>query len=625
MIESFGSQTSNTCEETSLAQTSSCRSTPSLSLGILRRQKSLGQLEGTHNPVMSRSQNCRNSEGAFGAFQQRIRSMLLPSKDSTKFKNNQNVAIASSSESQSSSNTCPQPIADIQRNDNSEEVANNYSFESSISQITEMDNSVEVEDDSFHIRDVCSKWFGQKQSPLNHSFSSQMVSAVNKSSLLSDSPKLSHNMKSTLLEKVMTKDSICQNAYINNTYNENCLTNGWTHQPIDSVNRQQNSTDCHSNYMPTEGHVVVVSGLDCDKNRNTSLTVRSEVWSDSNLGANGMTHINSSPLPTSAYLSLTTNTGHKTSQNEERVESVSSPDHNYKSSSDSGRGTIRSRNIENSIKNNDSNQISPLDLTSLDSDQSLHGIPTDVCNEQNKSNESDIKIVSNNETIEKMQRELQRILEDNHSVQSIEVEVENLSRNFQTRLSVVNESDSWTSNSAAQTPQPQQKATSVKCCEPNVDQKYSTNGLNGTTNTTKAFISKNSKQKCISSEKPIDLYNKPKIICEKTKYQTQRNAKTSQMSNTCPKRRSNERSLYASNKVKQRSHLKSKDRFIQSIDCDILSTTTARDSNYDDLSSEYTANTSLCGTNNDDSYALRKQLQGLETMYSEVSSHYLIS
>ena len=504
----------------------------------------------------------RSSDGAFGAFQQKIRAMLLSSKDSTKTKTNSiNVNhISTENQDQNLRNTCFESTSNSVNADNIEStplpqsLSNNCLPNTSTnSQSFETDNSIDEENDSFYIRDVCSKWFGQKQNAINQSFSSQMVSAVNKTSFLTNSSKLSHNMKSSLSEKVVTKDSICQNTYINGNYDNNSV-NGLSSNPIQSVDRQLSCGDITApNYVPLEGHVVVVSGLECDINRSNSLTVRSEVSSNQMspsvyVPTQIQTHIQSytevqthSPVETDVRpppLEV-----HNVSEIRANIETVSSPEHNYKSSSDSGRGTIRRSAAQNTFKTNSSDGISPLDLTSLDSDQSTHnGVSNDSWLTHNTPIDSPTDKITNNETIEKMQRELQRILSDNHSTQSIEADVQDLSRNFQTRLSVVNESDSWTSNTPSQTPQPQQKPTTTKYCETKGESKYSSKGL---TSTSKTYASNKSNH--FPNELMTNLYNKPKIVSEKQKYSQHRSSKPTQLSNSHSKR--TERSTHHSNKI----------------------------------------------------------------------------
>jgi hypothetical protein len=433
-------------------------------------------------------------------------------------------------------------------------------------------------------------------------------------------------MKSTLYDKVVAKDSICHNVCTNDDSQVSC-TPTLRQQNLSASHyidvRLPSSENCVQTSTPNDQHVVVVSCLESDTTRDNTLTVRSEKPS-----IELMAECND--IPSSTYHGIDINPSTiKMSELHESVDSTGSHDNNYKSSSESGRGTMRS-NLDSAPKNDSPDGISPLDLTSLDSDQSTPGLThltTSVWVKQNSNQDSRLDVVSSNDTIEQMQRELQRILEDG-SVQSSEVEVDELSKSFETRLSVVNESDSWTSNTPPQTPK---TGTLSKFSDSKIENKskINSNGMSASKhnsislkNTSCKMISP-SKPKCITIEKEVIPINKQNISNEKNKYPIQRSSKYQNSTNTSSKR-SNDRSFY--NKGKQRlphPQLKNKERFINLVDCDMVSTTTARDSNYDDLSSEYTANTSFC--DRDDVFSIRKQLQGLENMYSEVNTIHFYS
>jgi hypothetical protein len=553
--------------------------------------------------------------------------MLSPSKDLWKTASN-----STNSNDNSSGSLCSNSNDSIQNTENGQKAKtssnpqNQYSIVGSAminSQPLGAFSSIEDENDSFHLRDVCSKWFGQKHS---QTFSTNMASAVNKSSIISESPKLSHNMKSTLYDKVVAKDSICQNICTNDDSQVSC-TPTLRQQNLSAPHyidvRLPSSENCVQTSTLNDQHVVVVSCLESDTTRDNTLTVRSEKPSIELMAE-------SNDIQSSTYHSLDMNpsTIVKMSELHESVDSTGSHDNNYKSSSESGRGTMRS-NLDSAPKNDSPDGISPLDLTSLDSDQSTPGLTTSVWVKQNSNQDSRLDVVSSNDTIEQMQRELQRILEDG-SVQSSEVEVDELSKSFETRLSVVNESDSWTSNTPPQTPK---TGTLSKFSDSKIENKSSKINSNGMSaskhnsislkNTSCKMISP-SKPKCITTEKEVIPINKQNISNEKNKYAIQRSSKYQNSTNISSKRTINDRSFYnLQNKGKLRlphPQLKNKERFINLVDCDMVSTTTARDSNYDDLSSEYTANTSFC--DRDDVFSIRKQLQGLENMYSEVKTIY---
>ncbi|XP_054169107.1 dentin sialophosphoprotein-like [Oppia nitens] len=634
---------SHTYPDSTLGQTNSSNtsaSTPVLTSAPLRRQISLSHLEGqTSTAGNSKPHNSRSAEGGLGGLHQRIRAMLLPAKDSSKTKTNQRNTNQSFSQSDTN-----ETLSVNQNTDTTEPMANStYSSQTVVypNVSSQVDNSLmdnyntfDDENDSFHIRDVCSKWFSQTKCPINQTLTSQMASAMTKPSLLDTSPKLSHNMKSDLFDKVIHKDTICHNSYTSTTNTNNQSFNGSdptqlsTCSPSSSSShfssrvlddKQQTNNECDITGAVSDRHVVVVSDLECDINRNTLLTVRSDVPAEDVLNVN-------TAITTSAYQDIQNN-GYLVQISDQRItDSMTSPDHNYKSSSDSGRGTVRSRHTDNANKNDSPCGTSPLDLTSLDSDQSVSAVKANAWVEDSLNQTQSTDSMTSNEKIEKMQKELQRILEDNHSVQSIEVDVDDLSRGFKTRLSIVNESDSWTSNTPSQVSHQPQKGTTSKYAdyyEAKADCSKSGNAMKNTG--CKTYETNKNKQKCSVIDKQITNSNKPNLMNDKNKYPAQRSSsitKTMQMPNTSAKRRSNDRSHYglANRGAKHRfnhSIDKNKDRFRNLVDCDILSTTTARDSTYaDDLSSEYTANTSLY--EQQDVYSIRKQLQGLENMYSEI-------
>lgn len=291
-------------------------------------------------------------------------------------------------------------------------------------------------------------------------------------------------------------------------------------------------------------HVVVVS---CYENRDHRLSVKYPTVSNES--------------PSSSKSECESSGAHDTCGSKE---SDSSQELVYKSSSESGRGTLKS--TTSYIVNAPS--ITPPDQSSLDSDLSVKlDLPV----------VKDKKGATSRVAIEKMQQDLQRILDDSDL---------NNGPSRDTKLPVVHESDSWMSESSANEAEkgpkkPQKVAASSETVKKSINStRNECKDLKSTIHSSsqaKSFIdqSKNRKETAPKASSPPRNSNYPL---------------TKQFSMSTPK------------KLNRNSAETSEDPF----------------DNDDDLSSEYTVNTSVWDMD-DSPGSMKKKLSGLENMYSEVS------
>ena len=603
-------------------QTACCSSIPRCSAGhLLKRQSSLGQLD---DRISSKNKQDVVNERRLSLIQQKIKSFL--SSNFKKGDNNSNTSSSNTNtntKTNSNTNTIQQTQQTIEGSANVNGESSNFQTstptlpvinrESVNESFANCSSINDEEDNSVYLRDVCSKWFGR-----NNQGITMTISSVNKP-CQNDGVKISHNFKTTLYDKVAPKDDIygCTNGDQSNRFQAS--TSRFVEPKYAEVQRQTNTSSCTSSdpsayNSVNEQHVVVVSGLENSNGNNTchdsNLTVRTSECSSSSVSNVNQTNEN---ISEEHFYSNDILRSTSAKIREFPVPSSGTVlQDNYKSSSESGRGTMEPNDCDPN-KNDGTIVNSSADLTSLDSDQSANCVSSKNWNQQTDPKE--LGVLSNNDKIEKMQLELQRILEDG-SMQSSEVEVDDLGRDFQSRLSVVNESDSWVSNSVG-APTPPLLTNS--------------NGKSSSL-TTKDNCS-NTK---ITDNKSNSLQlNKQKLINERQSLTLPKGANFKQKINSKPplaSTRSSQNHIYerakksegvpsSKNKLRNSSVLL-RNRYANLADCDNMSTTTCgrdNDSIADDLCSEYTANTSCW--DNDDSFTIKKQLNGLENMYGEVSYH----
>jgi len=414
-------------------------------------------------------------------------------------------------------------------------------------------------DDSVHLRDVCSKYFTRDEKsgtrPLMMSVYPQTVNGTLR------------NFKSCVSEKLTQKETIVKQPVEvteANSYQITCVDGNMTvhgnsnlsqnrYLNIAKIDQEQTVTP----HLVQDKHVVVVSCFD-NTEATTNLTVKT---TPSNDDVNGS---GTEPSPT-------------------QMPSTSSQDLNYKSSSESGRGTMRS-------DGNGGNGSTPLDHTSLDSDQS--GTQTAVPRDEKHSTTANI--------IEKMQQELQRILDDGEL--STDVDKPSICR-----LPVVQESDSWVSDSTSPRTV---KDNSKPCTEGNM-----VNGEAKSKNSKANYKSQsdNNSKNSVKSNLRVSEKTPPAVKSSSSKTKS----KTVLSPNAAPILNSKSSSKNAPISSPYKASLSKQARKWRYSMDDMISTTTCGLDENIDLTSEYTANTS--NWDQDDVRNLRKQLPVLENMYSEVS------
>ncbi|RWS16211.1 hypothetical protein B4U79_11420 [Dinothrombium tinctorium] len=414
---------------------------------------------------------------------------------------------------------------------------------------------LEDEVDSLHLKDVCNKWFTRDMKS-----GGRPMPLIGKS-CSHQSQQVSHNLTPTLHDKVMPKETIVKTFDICSKQRSNYPVKASFVKQQHVSDTQQKSTDQMgpSGNQVEERHVVVVN---CYDNRECSLKVHSQQHQDAMVESSNKENI-------ANEMSI--------KQIPERVASASSQDITYKSSSESGRGTMSS-DVQSAAKCDAG--ANTLDNSSLDSDQSnvVHlGSASNWDGDQTKSTTTHI--------IEHMQQELQRILDDgDHSKERMGV----------CRLPVVVESDSWVSDSTqSRTTYPSEKKTEN---EVRTD-KQNLKGESG--KSPASLVSGNQRNAVIKTEKTQMNRPVPKS----------RTSRTVGATNSAVANKANKYNV-SNTKCKENLAKKANDILANTFGVDLVC-------DYpDDLTSEYTANTSNWDV--DESIDTKKQLAGLEAMYSQI-------
>ena len=320
------------------------------------------------------------------------------------------------------------------------------------------------------------------------------------------------------------------------------------------------------------------------------------------------------------------------------VTSASSPDLAYKSSSDSGRGTRTSESGSAEVR--DSASVSPpLDITSLDSDQtdSHRSDKPQQCNPNPSTGQSSVI------TLDKMQADLKKILEDDDELTSdgggININTGlslSLLKNQCSRLPVVHESDSWISDSSKTVDEPEKSSSKKiesnsgkKKDPPTLSQQQSIKGslttnrnllMNG-----RGEISGNINKNGLLSKK---LQPTEKSLPSKLNVNNTMTTDISSTNNPItgqnktpnkPKLGQTHLSNVKYGGIGKGLKLTTNKRWRHPLAEETGSVTTLgleSVDDVDDLTSEYTANTDAW--ENHENTHVRKQLSGLENMYSEI-------
>ncbi|XP_027197571.2 uncharacterized protein LOC113791920 isoform X1 [Dermatophagoides pteronyssinus] len=313
-----------------------------------------------------------------------------------------------------------------------------------------------IESDHYDLRTVCNKLFANKQQyPCVQSTNINPNGNIHSSSVAATSNKQSSDVLSSMMQKSSTdtcfrnitpemnvdkvtrKESLYSftnktspaNMHLHLQHNNNHHhQNNGVSQPTNTITRSSN-VDNNSNEQEAVTNSVVVNDTDDNKCSN-GLIVRS---SNNNSDRNFVKQIINNHHPQQQQQQPQhQHQGSTLSLNGvvEPTESVESHDHNYKSSSESGRGTMNSHTEDR----NNLDVNSPGDLTSLDSDQSNHQIDTEWNKLNDKINNSGAKSKQNF-------NKLQRYLEPRSSSKDNELN----GTDFRTKLSMNDETDSWTS------------------------------------------------------------------------------------------------------------------------------------------------------------------------------------
>ena len=311
-----------------------------------------------------------------------------------------------------------------------------------------------TESDHYDLRTVCNKLFANKQqypcvqsnnniNPNGNIHSSSLLAVAATSNSPSSSEVLSSMMQKSSIDtcfrnitpemnvdKVTRKESLY--SFSNNS-SSTMMTNMHLHPHDHQNNGVQHSptqlnVDNDLNGHEAVARCVVVNDTDDNKCPNGLMVRPSNNNGNGDFAKQIMNNHHSQQQQHRQGSTLSLNGG------VEPTESVESHDHNYKSSSESGRGTMNSQAEDR----NNLDVNSPADLTSLDSDQSNHHIDSDWNKSNNKNN-----VRRENSTTKSKQNfnKLQRYLEPRSSGKDSELN----GTDFRTKLPMNDETDSWTS------------------------------------------------------------------------------------------------------------------------------------------------------------------------------------
>lgn len=576
----------------------------------LRRQSSMSHLDKVAETKCKASMLAKG-EAKLGSFQQRLKAMLSSPKDSAGKVNGKAAKLVNATTS------TYQPGEDIGLSESHQRSAlggsdvlssgvsallesassnrplstlNKYTVSVSTSNLSPHSFTVDSydEEDSYHLRNVCNKLFSQKQySSCLHSSSGQLIS----DNVVSTMQKSDQNSYRNITPE-MNVDKINRKESIYSPYNRNALSNVASAQlALNMCNSSSTTLNTVPESAEFRDHSVVVSDLSPKSPpSNNGLTVRSQMPS----GAL------SSPKMADAHQ----NEGSTLSLNValEATDSVASHDHNYKSSSESGRGTMNSHLEERSPHHIDLN--SPADLTSLDSDQShqeggnwkeANGICTHRSEQVNLNGYSTI----------------QRYLDDRRSVVPKEADL-TLCKEFNSKLSLNDDCDSWTSLSDEPSTKKGSSKSKGKPPIPNGRHQGELPKLKTDFSKPENCLSPNTKQAILSS-KPLSPVIKPKMtlkVAQMTENESKPPNGMQQLYDKC---------IYSvPNKGKYRNmaqfgNVGPREAAFLKDTCDNGSLSSDPESNFpDDGCSEFT------DFNHEHHDPLRKQLRGIEDMYSEV-------
>lgn len=407
---------------------------------VLRRQTSLSQLDSVVNGCIKPNISTLNkSEPKFAVFQQRIKAILSPksqqqqqpqpqSSQNISCNNNTNGVVSATK----SSSELPAPERSLT-------TLNKYTISRSSQNLSTLahsahcssnyplDNIDEI-DDTYNLRNVCNKLYGStKQHQPPYGIVTPRTPSFR--NLTSENPNA----------KIVSKESLY--SYHNQQHlrqNTTCLKRLDVGDTSVKSQLEDNLTE----------NVVVVSDLsDSSPSHASGLTVRTNQTSEQSVSTRNIDNSNhisaqsSSTLRHNPQQQQQHQQGSNLSLNalEPTESSITSQDHNYKSSSESGRGTMNSQvGDHNNIDLN-----SPADLTSLDSDQS-HRMEQQWKEQQaRRCSEQNMKTNYN--------PQIQRYL-DNQRCSSKDNELA-ICKDFQTALTIKDDDDSesWISVSDDQT------------------------------------------------------------------------------------------------------------------------------------------------------------------------------
>lgn len=568
----------------------------SVSLSSIPQEVSTGQIKGmTNGTTILRSQDTSVNgadpkvmtatgfrESRLGSFHSKIRSIWSSkeSKKSSETLNKKQSTLEPTSQSSTQrvksclgDKSTSSPSLNMQPlNMQPSTSANSLSAEKrTVYQATPAYTGLEDQLGFCQIRDPCNQWFSDSNSSI------QLVSKLNSA----EAPKMSRNFKQSLYEKVAAKETIDENGYKDPKSGtcKGAINQQSQHRFVEVKRGSANASVPVDN---EDSHVVVVSCLESPSYHDQCLTVRSHQPLE--------VVLENDSLQSEQGSAVQSPSSNNVKSDNEREGSAASNEATYKSSSDSGRGTMRS---DGSLAKHDGNRESSLvDMSSLDSDHSsgLHNRdkPNTVTCERPSTDKG---------MIEKMQLELQRILND-----------EDLGNKFDMKLSDHLDSDSWMSDSSSSRKQPELNKHNYKAQEAikfdppkvHLPLPLPPPPLKG------QAICK--QEKITSAKQPIQLTNRKVSI----------KPVLNQAANLAPVRTPR---IYSSVKTKPTTHVHKK-KWRNSIDYEAVSTTTGgmdSGSEYpDDKFSEYTANTDCLDQN--EVHAIKKHIKGLEGMYSEVSN-----
>ena len=594
----------------------------------LRRQTSLDHLD----KVTESKCNTNKRENKFvGSFQQRLKAMLSSSKDCSKV----NTTKCHNVNSSSSTYRAGEEINPVDNQINSVSVnrinnfsnrntsalpssrplstLNKYTVSVSSSNLSPVGTQQATntftsdfydEEESFNLRNVCNKLFSNKQysclqsSPSNQLLSENVISSVHKSSLslFGDQSCFRNITPEMSIDKIATKESIYSSCHLNHS------SSALSSMPVCSKANVRNDVSLNGTDQFVQTYSEVNSNH--DSNDHEHVVVVSDLQPKSTTSNNGLTvrsQTSSERVPSPKIIE--TNQGSSLSLNvAEPSESVTSQEHNYKSSSESGRGTMNSQLEERSAHHIDLN--SPADLTSLDSDQS---------NQEANWKETNTSSARRSDTNLNSFNKIQRYLDDQRSSASKEADL-TICNEFKSKLSLHEASDSWTSLSD----EPSSKKLSSKSKQkPVIGKNRHQVEPRLKTNFSKPenCHSSNSKPTSLPTIMPLSPGLKLNINLNNSKMTENNENIKSQMNSMLY-----DKCIYSvPNKGKYRNVAPPYDNVAcNNKDCDNRSISSDPESNFpDDGCSEF--------TNYFNHDPLRKQLRGIEDMYSEVLFLYLFN